>query len=84
VDKEGGGHEWRLPVRDNIAFPLKLARAAEPPSEPGWTSHCPTWTPTASTDQVRIFDPSDGRNLTLGLGVSQGKQLQRLGTGAPG
>jgi multiple sugar transport system ATP-binding protein len=35
-------------------------------------------------DQVQVFDPSDGRNLTLGLGVPQGKQLQGLGTGTRG
>jgi multiple sugar transport system ATP-binding protein len=35
-------------------------------------------------DQVQVFDPSDGRNLTLGLGVRQGKQLQGLGTGTRG
>jgi multiple sugar transport system ATP-binding protein len=35
-------------------------------------------------DQVQVFDPSDGCNLTLGLGVPQGKQLQGLGTGTRG
>ena len=35
-------------------------------------------------DQVQLFDPSDGRNLTLGLEVPQGKQLQGLGAGTRG
>jgi multiple sugar transport system ATP-binding protein len=34
-------------------------------------------------DQVQIFDPSNGRNLTLGPGVPQGQQIRRLGAGAP-
>ncbi len=35
-------------------------------------------------DLVQVFDPSDGRNLTLGPGMPQGKQIQRLGAGTPG
>jgi multiple sugar transport system ATP-binding protein len=35
-------------------------------------------------DQVHIFDPSDGRNLTFGSGVPEGKQIHRLGAGTPG
>jgi multiple sugar transport system ATP-binding protein len=35
-------------------------------------------------DQVQIFDPSDGRNLTRGPRVSQGAQVQRLAAGTPG
>jgi multiple sugar transport system ATP-binding protein len=34
-------------------------------------------------DQVQLFDPSDGRNLTPAPGVPHGKQVQRLGAGMP-
>jgi multiple sugar transport system ATP-binding protein len=35
-------------------------------------------------DKIQVFDPSDGRNLTLGLEVPQGMQLQRLGAATRG
>jgi multiple sugar transport system ATP-binding protein len=35
-------------------------------------------------DQVQVFDPSDGRNLTLALGAAKVKQVQRLGAGTSG
>jgi multiple sugar transport system ATP-binding protein len=35
-------------------------------------------------DQVQVFDPSDGRNLTLGFRMPQGKQLQGLAAGTRG
>jgi multiple sugar transport system ATP-binding protein len=35
-------------------------------------------------DKAQVFDPSDGRNLTLGLEVPQGMQLQRLGAATRG
>ena len=35
-------------------------------------------------DQVQVFDPSDGRNLTSALGAAKVKQVQRLGAGTSG
>jgi multiple sugar transport system ATP-binding protein len=35
-------------------------------------------------DQVQVFDPSDGRNLTLAPGVLHGKQVHCLVAGTPG
>jgi multiple sugar transport system ATP-binding protein len=35
-------------------------------------------------DQVQVFDPSDGRNLTVGPRVPHGKQVQRREAGTPG
>jgi multiple sugar transport system ATP-binding protein len=35
-------------------------------------------------DQVQVFDPSDGRNLTLAPGVPHGKQVHCLAAGTPG
>jgi len=35
-------------------------------------------------DQVQVFDPSDGRNLTFALRAAKVKQVQRLGAGTSG
>ncbi len=35
-------------------------------------------------DHIQVFDPADGRNLTLAPGVPNLKQVRRLGAGTPG